>query len=1035
MSNLDLTRIKSNVYRMAAQNAPEADIDAYLAEEGTTADAVKAYAPNLSGQQLEAIMRGRENVANGRKPEGHAEGKFGGAAMNATAGANEALYGVLGAPVDATRGLMNLGIRATNAVTGGNAPELPDTSFLGSRNIAETLGGIDPRLDPANTVAQTEGDRVARGAGAGAAGAIVPELAARTLIEKGIVNASPQAMRLAEGAFGRSATGGQAVANAVIGAAGGAGGTAAADAAPEPLKPLAGLLGGMAAGAGSAGLLGVPMIVKEGVRHIGRYAEPLTQGGRQRLAADRLRSSATDSQALRDSLEAGTPELVPGSQPTTFQATGDMGIGALERGAAARQPDRFMQRRAEQNAAQVAAIGAIQPDGAPETVVSAIRGQLADIDREADDIVTRARDGARASADRLGAGQTPDAAGASLRTSLEAARATVKQRERELWNAVDPDGTMTLGVGTVKGEADSLLGGIPKSAKQPDGEEMAIYGVVGQYGDAMPLSEVTALSSRVKAAMRAERMANGESPAYARMAKLSSAIHADLDGAVAGRVQQEAEAVARGEMREEDTFAANFRRAQEEWLAQREAGSQQATGTLGGEGPSGFRANGAGGPRSLSGMAGAEGETGRRLPDAPSNPRLPGDDVGIGFDRAAQERLTAARAATSDRLSTFDNPTLRPLRQRPATNAPYAVPDSSVPARIFFPQAKSFDAIQSYRRAVGDGPALDTLTGYAVDRARRAALRDDGTFDPTRLAAWRRSHADALRAFPELDAGLADASAAANTLAHVVQRQNAARDDAARGVLGRLLGLDDPSDVTRTVGAVFQRQDAAAQMLRLRHAIRGSEPAQRGLRKAIVDHIAGRFVGNTEAGTSGIGTVKSDGFQSFVRQNGAALRTAGFSDAEIGTMQRVAADLQRANRSVASVKLPGGSNTVQDAIQAGKLGSQPTLLSRIFANVPTAAGGAGGFMLGGGPISAAVGAVGAKTIADIRRAGIESIEDLVADALLNPTRAKLLLATPARKTERATWELLGQYYRRAATVGAVAGPNQAEPEQRGAVPR
>lgn len=39
----DLARIKSNVAKMAAQGAPEADIDGYIASEGTTIDAVRAF--------------------------------------------------------------------------------------------------------------------------------------------------------------------------------------------------------------------------------------------------------------------------------------------------------------------------------------------------------------------------------------------------------------------------------------------------------------------------------------------------------------------------------------------------------------------------------------------------------------------------------------------------------------------------------------------------------------------------------------------------------------------------------------------------------------------------------------------------------------------------------------------------------------------------------------------------------------------------------------------------------------------------------
>ncbi|OQP84607.1 hypothetical protein BTR14_18415 [Rhizobium rhizosphaerae] len=81
-----------------------------------------------------------------------------------------------------------------------------------------------------------------------------------------------------------------------------------------------------------------------------------------------------------------------------------------------------------------------------------------------------------------------------------------------------------------------------------------------------------------------------------------------------------------------------------------------------------------------------------------------------------------------------------------------------------------------------------------------------------------------------------------------------------------------------------------------------------------------RFVANTEAGTSGQGAIKSDQFQTYVRQNGEPLRAAGFSNNELALMGCLAEDLQRANRSNAAVKLSNASDTAEDVtkIQEGE---------------------------------------------------------------------------------------------------------------------
>ena len=221
------------------------------------------------------------------------------------------------------------------------------------------------------------------------------------------------------------------------------------------------------------------------------------------------------------------------------------------------------------------------------------------------------------------------------------------------------------------------------------------------------------------------------------------------------------------------------------------------------------------------------------------------------------------------------------MLKREGRDGPYNMLASAVPQRLFSSSPKSAEAIAEYRRAVGDDEALATLRDYAASQLRRAAERPDGTLDPAKVETWRRRHQDALRSFPDLDRRFADAGRASETMAETARARNAALDEAQRGKLGALLKVEDPDDVTRTIGGIFSAQDSVRRMMDLRRAIGKDTAAQQGLRKTVVDHITKRFVGNTEAGTSGLGTVKSDAFQSFVKQNGSALRAAGFTADEL----------------------------------------------------------------------------------------------------------------------------------------------------------
>lgn len=948
--------------------------------------------------------------------------RYGGSALNVTAGINEGLFGTLGAPVDLARGAINLIPRGINAVAGTDLPTIPSDSIGGSEWIGNQLGRVDPVLDPDNTEANTTGERIARGVGQGVGYTIAPEAAVAALIKTGRLSA-PIADALSK-TFG---SGRATVSNAVVGGAAGGGATAAMEAAPEELKPLAGVVGGLGAGmAAAGGIAAATSLGRAGGRLARDTMAPLTESGRQRLAANRLQEGATNPTALRQSLDDGVDQLVPGSEPTTFQATGDMGVGGMERGAQARNPELFNQRRADQNAARIRALSSVQDAGAPEAVATAVRQRMQQIDDATNQIVERARAAAQGAADAPGPGRSPERAGADIRGALEAAREQAKAQERALWSAVDPDGTLALGSTNTKTRAAAILAETPASAKPPSGEEAAIFAQAGQYGDVTPFSEVAALQSRIKAELRAERVVNGESPAYRRLSQLNAAVQADLETAVAGKVAQEADAVARGVMDESQTMLAMFQQKVDSWFADRQAGINTSSAGAGS-----FQ-SGPAGSASSAGVSGTGGQAGRQPFGPQGNPRLSTDDA--NFDAAALERLNTAREATKSRVETFDNKTLGPLRRRPSTTSPYDIPNTAVPDRIFVTGPRGASTVQTYRQAVGDPAALEAISDYAVDRLRMTALRPDGTLDPLKVRSFRKRYADALKAFPELDAKFANAEIASETLEAVAKKQKQVLTQAQSGVLGKLLNLDDPADIKRTIGGIFGAQDSAQKMLRLRNAISGSDDAKAGLRKAVADFMADKFVGNTEAGTSGIGTMKSDGFQSFVRDNKPALRNAGFSDDEISIFQRVADDLQRANRSIASVKNPGGSNTTQDMLKATQADSGSTVLAKVIANLGAPGVGATGGFVAGGPFGAIAGGIGVGVVAELRRQGLEKIDDILADALLHPARARILLrkATTPKEGEAIVSALVRSFRKMPVVVTAVEmeqmQPEPVEPE-------
>ena len=281
-------------------------------------------------------------------------------------GFNETLADVAGAPVD----LMTWGL---NKIPGVDI-KVP---FGGSTSIKHGMGylGINPEDQPA----QTGPEQIARAMGGGAAALVAPEAAVQGLVRAGARNVLPKVTDVAERMFGTSRTAGDVAKQAVVGATSGGTGEAAAQLTPEPYKPIAHLAGSLVGG--GVGMLGAEAPAY-GWQQATKFAAPMRPGQREALAGAELARSAESPARAQDILENEPRQFVPGSNLTTAQMTGDLGLLAKER-QVQQSPDalaEFTARREEQNAARLQAMRGVQETGSPLEVANAVRGTLADID-------------------------------------------------------------------------------------------------------------------------------------------------------------------------------------------------------------------------------------------------------------------------------------------------------------------------------------------------------------------------------------------------------------------------------------------------------------------------------------------------------------------------------------------------------------------------------------------------------------------------------------------------------------------------------
>lgn len=748
-----------------------------------------------------------------------------------------------------------------------------------------------------------------------------------------------------------------------------------------------GLVGGVAAGAGpNAFATGARAAADFTGNAFGPFVASVSEGAAAKQAAAKLVASASDPAALRASVESGAQETVPGSRPTTFQQSGDLGVGAAEKGFSntAEGKTALTARAEAQNAARATALGNIQSGADPAAVSDFVTARLNEIDTKTQAAVDQATQAAQAKAASLG-GSAPEASGAALRTAIADAQEAGRKQVSELYRAIDPDGKLTGNVTATKTAAQGLLAEMQPTSAPMGADEAHAFTAASEMPDVAPLRTLTELRSNVGAQMATELRTKGATPAYARLSRLYGAIQENLATTIADKVASDERAVQSGALPANESAAAQLARVQAEVARE---GLALSYGGRSGSVPAGKLPRG--GPSADAGGVRASVPGGGQPVDAPRGPGVQGQGAGGAVaqptvDQAALDQLNVGSAAVKAHHQIYDAKPVATILKTNGRQGAFATPDSAVGQTVWTGKPGELEAVQAAVKA--GGPTAETaIADHAAADLRASATNPDGSIDPKRFAAWQARHAGGLKALPpEVRAGFADAAAAGKTLGDAAVARTEAMKAAQQGAAAKLIGLNDPDAVTRTVGAIFGKATAADDMRALVQTV-GSDPAAKaGLRQAVADHILSKVFSNTEAGTSGVNTIKADGFQTFLKANRAALKQVFTSD-EMQTLQNIADDIHRSARSANALKT-AGSDTELNRSLAGT-SKMTSLLGHYMV---TAAGGLVGFALHGIEGLGEGGLVG-ELAQRFRQAGVDRVQTLFHQAILDPDVAKALLA-------------------------------------------
>lgn len=695
---------------------------------------------------------------------------------------------------------------------------------------------------------------------------------------------------------------------------------------------------------------------------VARVVDPFTAAVSKKAAQNQATravvSGAEDPAAVSAALNRGDVTLVPGSAPTTFEQTGDAGLAALQQGVTARSPAAqaaFDARAAEQSAARTTALEDMQSGGDPLAVSQRAVAAFNRVDDTTSADIAAARAEAETAASQIGGTAAPEAVGTQIRDRLAAAEDVAKAQVKTLRDAIDPTNSIQVDTAPIRVAAEGL---VKELVAAPLGQKLSATEetLVGELG---ALEGDTSLNNVLALNSRIAEDMRAELRVNGRTTawRRMAILKKSIDDAFANAV---------GAKVAEDTQAvdagdlppdAHVSARLEQWVRDFRTGKSDTEGTT------------------------------RMAPE----------------DR---ERIAAFTEATVSQRNTFGIGPVGDILRRGESASTFKMRENASVAQTAWQSGTTgYEKVNAVLAA--DPGVMPFIEDAAALSLRRAAdPGNTGTLDPGALARWRASHADALRALPpERQALFNDAATAGEAVAQAATARTTAmrnfRSDAAWRFLypqgDAVAPLAAAEDVSKAMGSVLTGPKAATNMQSLVRRLGTDKEGLNGLRQGAADYIKNRFLGNREAGLTGTAALKPDAFMSFLRTNQGALSQLFGSD-EMRVLNNTAADMMR------SARIKGVSKPAVDADLVG-----PAVI--------TGTATTSGAVLGGlpGALASLLTAAGAQAL---KTRGIQNVNDLVAEALLNPRVARVMLRRTAQVTPKVKADFSNALIRAVSVTGA-----------------
>jgi hypothetical protein len=189
-----------------------------------------------------------------------------------------------------------------------------------------------------------------------------------------------------------------------------------------------------------------------------------------------------------------------------------------------------------------------------------------------------------------------------------------------------------------------------------------------------------------------------------------------------------------------------------------------------------------------------------------------------------------------------------------------------------------------------------------------------------------------------------------------------------------------------------------------------------GLRSAVVQHMLNQLKSSKD-------TLTNATFQRYLGRHAAALHEV-LTPEQMSGLRAIAQDLKRASKET---RAPGGGSDTAQNLASFKRYMGGSLMSmivkRALSIAATSTGlGAVGFMLH--PIAGAVSFGGSVLVQAAREAGLERVQDLLREAVLNPDLMEALLKEAPKKPNKGSAITLAHRLGQVAFFGGLSGEKQ-----------